>query len=232
MSNDDNSYIKEYPYLTYDEFTRCMDGFEKRLGAVIRADGSKSVHIAGIEGSRRRYLQIITRLYKQGEERSSTANEQEDELLDMEDPDPAQPVSVASTDSKPVENGWVEYHVVYSPGWRVPVLYLRMYINDKGDDQGARVVLDTAAMADVLVSDRDVRNAMAAVEFGGALGVQDHPVLGHPYMYLHPCHTATLMRTVGSSFSKSIGDVEYLAAWLSLVGPAVGLTLPSVPLGP
>ncbi|KAJ2399952.1 hypothetical protein GGI23_002343 [Coemansia sp. RSA 2559] len=223
-----NSSFAEYPFLTYDEFKRCMDGFEKRFGAALRADGSKSVHIAGSMGSRNQYLQITAHVYKQSEEKSSSIA---DDIESIEDPDPArQPEyhdSEACANSRAVENGWIDYHIVYSSGWRVPVLYLRMYVNDQGE--GARVVLDAIEVSDAMVKDRDVKKALAAVEFGGALGVQDHPVLGHPYMYLHPCHTATLMKTVGASFSNSIGEAEYLAAWLSLVGPAVGLTLPSVP---
>ncbi|KAJ2540188.1 E2-like conjugating enzyme atg10 [Coemansia sp. RSA 1933] len=228
---DSNAGITEYPYLTQNEFARCINEFEQRFGAEMRTGGSKSIKIKGGDtGQRRQYLQITRRLYKQDKEKwsdNSSDEEETDELFDIEDPDPVLPADSAPTYSKAVEVGWIDYHVVYSPSWKVPVLYMCMYMNEQGED--ARVVLDATEITNAVVSDRDVSRAMSAVEFGGALGVQDHPILGNPYMYLHPCHTATLMRTVGSSFSDGLNETEYLAAWLSLVGPAVGLTLPSVP---
>ncbi|KAJ1813444.1 hypothetical protein LPJ75_003188 [Coemansia sp. RSA 2598] len=80
----------------------------------------------------------------------------------------------------------------------------------------------------LLISDQRVRQAVDAVDFGGALGMQDHPELGTPYMYVHPCHTATLLRTVALGDDVSVGCREYLAAWISLVGAAAGLALPAV----
>lgn len=75
---------------------------------------------------------------------------------------------------------------------------------------------------------------------------QDHPVLARPFFCVHPCKTAELMTVVmqaaanakssaslcvaehkGSSLAggADVTDV-YLISWLSLLGPAVGLTVP------
>ncbi|XP_078477619.1 ubiquitin-like-conjugating enzyme ATG10, partial [Lampetra planeri] len=53
-----------------------------------------------------------------------------------------------------------------------------------------------------------------------SLTPQEHPVLGSPCFWLHPCRTAAMMRTV------NIRHEHYVAAWLSVIGPHVGLSLP------
>ncbi|KAJ2657993.1 E2-like conjugating enzyme atg10 [Coemansia sp. RSA 1200] len=243
-NNSSSTLLDEYPFLTYEEFTRCIRLFEDRFGAAIRADGSSNISIVQGRGSRAQYLQITKRLYKRdGEKRSieeelGDSNSDVEELaMSLEDPDPTRPTNhdtstATADDMLPIESGWVDYHVAYSAGWRVPVLYLQVFVrSNDGTGQSAHATMDPTAISDaLLVDDKDVRDSLAAVEFGGALGIQDHPVLGQPFTYLHPCHTATLLRTVGASFAKdAVGAAEYVAAWLSLVGPAVGLTLPSIP---
>ncbi|KAJ2501445.1 hypothetical protein GGI11_007795, partial [Coemansia sp. RSA 2049] len=242
-NNNNNSLLDDYPFLTYEEFTRCIRLFKERFGAAIRADGSSSISIVQGRGSRAQYLQITRRLYKRDGEKysieeelggSSSSSDAEELAMSLEDPDPTRSANYdASTDTADdmlsVDNGWVDYHVAYSAGWRVPVLYIQVFVrSNDGAGQNVHAIMDPTAILDVLsVDDKDVRESLAAVEFGGALGIQDHPVLGQPFVYLHPCHTATLLRTVGASFAKGdVGAAEYVAAWLSLVGPAVGLTLP------
>ncbi|KAJ2507270.1 E2-like conjugating enzyme atg10 [Coemansia sp. RSA 2049] len=243
-NNSNNSLLDDYPFLTYKEFTRCIRLFEDRFGSAIRADGSSSIGIVQGMGSRAQYLQITRRLYKRDGEKHSieeelgdSSSDAEELAMSLEDPDPTRSANydastVTADDVLSVDNGRVDYHVAYSAGWRVPVLYLQVFVrSNDGTGQNEHAVMDPTAISDALsVDDKDVRESLAAVEFGGALGIQDHPVLGQPFVYLHPCHTATLLRTVGASFAKDdVGAAEYVAAWLSLVGPAVGLTLPSIP---
>lgn len=61
---------------------------------------------------------------------------------------------------------------------------------------------------------------------------QEHPVTGVPCYHIHPCETKALMTsltadapTPSPSSSQSSGS-NYLMAWLSAVGPVVGLHLP------
>ncbi|KAI9499833.1 hypothetical protein BX070DRAFT_231422 [Coemansia spiralis] len=208
--------IKDFPYLTYKGFTTCVDAFEQQFSHAISADGSKSLRIVG-RGGRSQYIQITAVLYKH-----KGAIDASEPPEDLEDIDPA----FEAHNQLPLqEDGRIDYHIVYSQGWRVPVLYMRAYASSS--QSKSKVILDIGRIYS-MVQDTELRGALEAVEFGGALGVQDHPVLGEPYIYLHPCHTATMLRAVGGA--GGIGCREYLAAWLSLVGPAVGLTLPSVPL--
>ncbi|KAJ2778333.1 E2-like conjugating enzyme atg10 [Coemansia javaensis] len=227
--------LSEFPYLTADEFTECIGRFAARYSAVLQVD------IAG--GRQQQYLRIRRPLLALGavaaeEGAESVEAEGEGEGL-WEDCDPARSAPPPQTDGGgQSEIGRVEYHVVYSRTWRVPVVYVRVHTGRGGS---AAVELDAGRAAELLVADGAVRGAMAAVEFGGALGLQDHPELGTPFLYLHPCHTATLLRAVTAAPAAgggnsdggarenavAVGAGDYVAALLSLVGPAVGLALPA-----
>jgi ubiquitin-like-conjugating enzyme ATG10 len=94
-------------------------------------------------------------------------------------------------------------HVVYSPSYNVPVLYLNSY---------------TAGMTSTL---RLMSVDGELIEWLGEPGVlsqQDHPIVGIPFYFIHPCRTQELLREIS-------GDCNYIAGWLSLVGPQVGLHL-------
>ncbi|KAJ1830614.1 hypothetical protein LPJ73_008241, partial [Coemansia sp. RSA 2703] len=145
------------------------------------------------------------------------ASDSED-LADIEDADP---IDRSSLSEYSPEIGAAEYHIVYSPSWRVPVMYLRVKHIHEG------VVTDLNKIKHMLIEDHCVRQAVGAVEFGGALGMQDHPELNIPFMYLHPCHTGTLLETVASGDDVCVGIEQYIAAWISLIGPAVGIFLPA-----
>lgn len=132
--------------------------------------------------------------------------------------------------SEDVDVALVAYHVVYSPCYQVPVLYVSATRSD-GQPLSADDVISAAPDS--------VGEAMRMQGFGGALTIADHPHLGIPFLHLHPCDTATLMRTVGESspvpFTNSqsegsqskimISTGNYILVWLGLVGPAVGLWL-------
>ncbi|KAJ2767330.1 E2-like conjugating enzyme atg10 [Coemansia nantahalensis] len=221
--------LSEFPFLTVDEFAACAGHFVSRYGAVL-----DTAYVAPAAPLPRRQPYLRIRCALLGGPSSSLENDCEDpaggwDAQCLEDADPAldaePPASV-----RRAEIGEVDYHIVYSPTWRVPVVYLRVQ-----DARSApETVMDVGRAAGMLAVDRAVRGAMADVEFGGALGIQDHPVLGVPFLYLHPCHTATLLRAVvappadGHASGVSIGTANYMAALLSLVGPAVGLALPAV----
>ncbi|KAJ2500623.1 E2-like conjugating enzyme atg10 [Coemansia sp. RSA 1972] len=201
----------DFPYLTRSEFGNCVEEFERAYSSVVDVEVCKS------RGSHT-YLRIHKPLFL-------AQNDSDDavdiDIEDVEDADPA----LLDTTCPTLECGHIEYHVVYSASWRVPVLYVRVHTT-------TGVEMDCARVTDMLVTDSKVRGAMHAVEFGGALGIQDHPELNEPFMYLHPCHTATLLRAVAPARDGrrvEIGQRNYISAWLSLTGAAVGLFLPSIP---
>ncbi|KAJ2791719.1 E2-like conjugating enzyme atg10, partial [Coemansia helicoidea] len=191
--------LSEFPFLTVDEFAACAGHFVSRYGAVL-----DTAYVAPAAPLPRRQPYLRIRCALLGGPSSSVENDYP--ALDAEPP--------ASV--RRAEIGEVDYHIVYSPTWRVPVVYLRVQ-----DARSApETVMDVGRAAGMLAVDRAVRGAMADVEFGGALGIQDHPVLGVPFLYLHPCHTATLLRAVvappadGHASGVSIGTANYMAALL------------------
>ncbi|KAJ2630117.1 hypothetical protein H4R22_002892 [Coemansia sp. RSA 1290] len=197
--------LGEFPFLTRTEFLRSIDHFEEQFGSIIeiRRDTCKQ----------QQFLRIYKSLFLPDE---SDGDEEIDEIDEVEDPDPIEALAADVPGDTRTACGQVEYHVVYSASWRVPVLYMRVLLSDQ-----SQVVLDIEQVTKLLVADQQMRGAIEAVEFGGALGIQDHPVLNEPFVYLHPCHTATLLRAVGVPIDAS----NYMGAWLSLTGSAVGLTL-------
>ncbi|KAI9474387.1 hypothetical protein LPJ78_004480 [Coemansia sp. RSA 989] len=197
--------LGEFPFLTRTEFLRSIDHFEEQFGSIIeiRRDTCKQ----------QQFLRIYKSLFLPDE---SDGDEEIDEIDEVEDPDPIEALAADVPGDTRTACGQVEYHVVYSASWRVPVLYMRVLLSDQ-----SQVVLDIEQVTKLLVADQQMRGAIEAVEFGGALGIQDHPVLNEPFVYLHPCHTATLLRAVGVPIDAS----NYMSAWLSLTGSAVGLTL-------
>ncbi|KAJ1726135.1 hypothetical protein LPJ61_005395 [Coemansia biformis] len=234
--------LSEFPYLTPGEFAECAARFVDQYGAALAAD--RLMQATVVAARQQPYLRMHRQLLSGGSGgRRSTdratecdAGDLECDVGDLEDIDPA--LGEQQPDNRPgVEVGQVDYHIAYSRTWRVPVVYLRVYGPDKGATGGSEVVMDVGRVADMLVADEAVRGSMEAVEFGGALGIQDHPELGVPYLYLHPCHTASLLRAVvapaadGRESGVAIDTTNYLAALLSLIGPAVGLSLPAVQSG-
>ncbi|KAK0282920.1 hypothetical protein LTR91_024171 [Friedmanniomyces endolithicus] len=105
----------------------------------------------------------------------------------------------------------VLYDIVYSPSYRVPVLYLTHRSDPSAD---MHELLTPALYKPQLQSTGPL----------GALSLTDHPVTGLPAYFVHPCRTAEGMSAVGGT--KSVAPVEYLLLWLGLVGPGVGLAVP------
>ncbi|KAJ2822082.1 hypothetical protein FBU31_004698 [Coemansia sp. 'formosensis'] len=204
----------DYPYLTCQEFEECVKRFVARYSSALE-DGGTHVSLQ-TSRTRRQYLTLQRAVYAKRAVSTPVHSEE-----DIEDDDPTNPVFEHTSDGTRIE-----YHIVYSATWRVPVLYVRVVTNS------GEVVLDSERVCDLVTEDAEIRRAMAAVPFGGALGVTDHPELGVPFLYLHPCHTADLLRAVAAPSAQGaglkVGPDEYLAVWMSLSGAAVGLTLPSI----
>uniref|UniRef100_A0A1A8RH74 Ubiquitin-like-conjugating enzyme ATG10 n=1 Tax=Nothobranchius rachovii TaxID=451742 RepID=A0A1A8RH74_9TELE len=72
-----------------------------------------------------------------------------------------------------------------------------------------------------VTSIQDVKNSAL-----NALSQQEHPLLGQPFFYLHPCKTEEFMKLVLTAAEDKHRPMNYVLLWLSLVGPAVGLDVP------
>ncbi|WAR20520.1 GALM-like protein [Mya arenaria] len=107
----------------------------------------------------------------------------------------------------------VEYHVLYSESYSVPVLYFNCHLPD------GRLLTLNEIWSQVPLNYQE-RLQQDRWTF---LTQVEHPYLGRPFYQLHPCHTDKLMAMV----AKVPGGVarNYVISWLSSVGPVVGLNL-------
>jgi len=142
-------------------------------------------------------------------------------------------------DRKQVE--W-SFDVVYSPTWRVPVLYFRVrYVDAVGrNPSGARPT--RCQVLQLLLSRRQYRSQYgkdfwddedhedAAWNF---LSEEMHPITGVPSFFLHPCHIAERVGQLCTHAVCTDSDTVSRAPpsllilfWMSLLMPAVNHTFP------
>ncbi|CAL1538628.1 unnamed protein product [Lymnaea stagnalis] len=107
-----------------------------------------------------------------------------------------------------------EYHILYSESYCVPVLYFIVFRAD-----GKLLSLE-----EVWKLCPSSYQKLLTENKWATLTQMEHPILGRPYLQLHPCHTADLMTQI-MSHSKHYNKKNYLVTWLSTVGPLVGLQI-------
>ncbi|GFG02732.1 autophagy-related protein Atg10 [Aspergillus lentulus] len=111
----------------------------------------------------------------------------------------------------------VDYDILLSPVYRVPVLYFLL----RRDGHPQSLGID--AVYHLLVPDQ-YKKELKSVGVMGGISVGYHPESGVPAFFVHPCNTAdAMMRIVGW---RKITAETYLLIWLGLVGNCVGLRLP------
>jgi len=141
----------------------------------------------------------------------------------IEDADECLLVDGHDATSSPEQLHVYDYYVVYSPTYQVPVLYFQATHHD-----GQMLTMEEV-WADVPLSYRDESMRWNFIT------QQEHPVLGVPCFHIHPCATKLLMANVDNLSqipTASGGDANsrppanYIMAWLSAVGPVVGLRIP------
>ncbi|KUF77610.1 Ubiquitin-conjugating enzyme ATG10 [Phytophthora nicotianae] len=116
------------------------------------------------------------------------------------------------------ETALLEFHIVFHTIYQTPVLYFRALAVD-----GTPLNTNTVT---------------CGVQFPGSngrpafVGMEEHPVVGKPFSFLHPCETAAAMQLLQAQLQSSkstevSSDVkipQYLASWLSLVQPLTGIS--------
>ncbi|SPP75569.1 ubiquitin-like-conjugating enzyme ATG10 [Drosophila guanche] len=100
----------------------------------------------------------------------------------------------------------VEYHVVYSVSYQVPMLLFQAHRSDGS-------LLDLEATWRVFMPDT------ASKDLYQMLTQTDHPVLFRPFMALHPCRTAEVLDQFGEPSANRV------LTFISLYGPHVQLQL-------
>lgn len=107
----------------------------------------------------------------------------------------------------------MDFHIVYHVIYQTPVLYFRA---TRVDGTPVRYEpSDALHLAGMSSSASGRRTAVVSME--------EHPVLGTPFSFLHPCETSTAMDLLLSEATQQQQTQEkapvYLLAWLSLVQP-------------
>lgn len=110
-----------------------------------------------------------------------------------------------------------EYHIILSSSYQIPVLYFQITVRSSG-------VPLPVSLSDVytILVPADSRVAVEKVGVMGGISQGDHPVLGLPYYFVHPCNTIEAMREWG----EGMGPEAYLGVWMGFVGGVVGLWMP------
>ncbi|KAL6652461.1 hypothetical protein ACP70R_011386 [Stipagrostis hirtigluma subsp. patula] len=112
-----------------------------------------------------------------------------------------------------------DFHVVYSYSYKVPVLYFQSYLTG-----GQLLTLDEIKQD--LPSNSSKVLTKSKWTF---ITREEHPHLSRPWFTLHPCGTSDFMKLLLEE-TKIVEtreqSLQYLPAWLSVVGQAVGLKIP------
>ncbi|CAO3590703.1 unnamed protein product [Absidia cylindrospora] len=117
----------------------------------------------------------------------------------------------------------VNHHIVYSASYQAPVLYFDAFFTD-----GMRLGLDDIYTHLVPpIYQQDLKTS--PVQAQGSITQADHPLLGRPFWYIHPCDTQTLLQTIlfgaqTTSLGRHHQDAflhDYIKVWLALLGPIV-----------
>lgn len=150
------------------------------------------------------YLRKITNLSLDESCVSATCVDLEDNLLEQEDVSESR--SEATRDVVTLE-----YHLLYSLSYQVPVMYFNAW-RTNGSLLSIEEIWALACTTQ--------RVALNEARWG-AISQQDHPILGTPYFFFHPCNSAQMLANVSQD-----DRANKVIAWLSVVAPLVGLKLP------
>ncbi|KAH7100620.1 hypothetical protein BKA62DRAFT_658273 [Auriculariales sp. MPI-PUGE-AT-0066] len=161
---------------------------------------------------------------------SAIANDENlmDDLLDINDGPVDEPEDVASsapTPLGPAQLLTVKQWIVYSPSFSVPAFYFSCH-----DASGAPVPLDRIMRSRLFLQaiSRSVRQTPHSLEMPDnegpfpLLSQGDHPVLGVPCWYLHPCETQRAMDELLKASASGTLSV-WLQTWLALISTTIDL---------
>ncbi|XP_052863562.1 ubiquitin-like-conjugating enzyme ATG10 [Anopheles cruzii] len=125
------------------------------------------------------------------------------EFAEFTDIDP----SCATVSFEKNEQFLVEYHVVYSVSYQVPVLYLNIQ-----DSRGQTIDLQTAWLLLETLKEIGSKGAYCT------LTQMEHPILQRPFLCVHPCKTHEIIDSLPNS-------KQSIVTFLSTYGPFVKLYL-------
>ncbi|KAJ5364440.1 uncharacterized protein N7496_010153 [Penicillium cataractarum] len=111
----------------------------------------------------------------------------------------------------------IDYDIVLSPTYQVPVLYFVLRWHNHQGPVGLDAVYQ-------YVVPEQYKQQLQNVGVMGGISFGYHPESGAPAFFVHPCNTADAMAHVADGQSVTTGT--YLLIWLGLVGQSVNLHVP------
>ena len=115
----------------------------------------------------------------------------------------------------------INFDIVHSPAYQVPVLYLTCRSVLPGATQPGKLLTPDEIFETVIATDHkeQFRQSNALHAFSAT----DHPITNLPVCFVHPCRTAEAMESIAGAEQS---PVAYLIAWIGLIGQDVGLHVP------
>ena len=125
----------------------------------------------------------------------------------------------------------IEYHILYSTSYQVPVLYFKPSYYHGTIREYAWIIINAfippsdgspLSLDDIYehIVPFDYHQQLKQHVYVPCISQADHPLINTPFWYIHPCETAKLMTII----SPEVKD--YVQSWLSLVGPVIRCYVP------
>ncbi|KAJ5157544.1 uncharacterized protein N7482_008644 [Penicillium canariense] len=218
--------LSAFPYLTPDEFDCACRALVDRAGSCTAAqtDGGWSTlrlvsqNTTSLKITRCLEVQIpaldadLHEPHTHTQAQAQTQARGQAQALEDEDEDPE---ALVRSNLKPILQ--IDYDIVLSPTYQVPVLYFMLrWHNHQG-----RVGLDAVYQ---YVVPEQYRKQLQSVGVMGGISFGYHPESGSPAFFVHPCNTVDAMARIADGQSVTTGT--YLLIWLGLVGLSVNLHVP------
>ncbi|KAJ5818310.1 hypothetical protein N7474_003901 [Penicillium riverlandense] len=221
--------LSAFPYLTPAEFSRACQAVAQ--AAWDRPDGGwETIRlVTQSTGSMLRITQHITDIPHK------TVHSAESEAIDDEEEEEQDPVCTsqpprvmlhrpdqasqeALVRAAPNPSLQVDYDILLSSTYRVPVLFFRLKWNHH---HHGPVGLDAVYQ---YVVPEQYRQGLQSVGVMGGISLGYHPESGAPAFFVHPCNTADAMAHLADA--RNVTPGAYLFIWLGLVGHCVNLHVP------
>jgi len=112
----------------------------------------------------------------------------------------------------------VDFWITLSPTYQCPVLWFNFSAGTFPSLQGFDAIYDYLVPA-------DRRAELKAIGNIGGISMDISTLTELPAFFIHPCNTPEALSQIGHG--SVVSPAEYLLLWLGLVGPSVGLYVPS-----
>ncbi|KAL4875574.1 hypothetical protein BJY04DRAFT_162002 [Aspergillus karnatakaensis] len=206
--------LSSFPFLTKAEFMGACHAFLDR----IQAAGIERVGWSSIRLQRTGPALRISQSFNKDcpQENALTPHVEIEHALDSQLETCEEDPEALTRTFESQETLQIDYDILLSPTYQVPVLYFILRRSDK--------LLGTDEVYSSLVLDHYKKNIQSVGIMGG-ISFGYHPVSGTPAFFVHPCNTADAMRDIADG--HDISPETYLIIWLGLTGNCVRLRLPS-----